>query len=171
MWGLNLPPASTWFQNTYAKWKSKARITVVLTKFSDIYLCVFQVIPYRGGDMPDDDSSENEDLALQIRADLDDLRPRFSTQRKRSQSQRPESGPVKLNKLQKATRSERSIVRANRRLRRPPPLCPRPPLIKTASRQSLHSRRHLANMLAFQVPEEHYHIVEISGCSCFISIS
>jgi hypothetical protein len=114
--------------------------------------CVLQVIPYRGGDMPeDDDSSDNEDLALQIRADLDDLQPRFSSKRKRLHSQGHESGPIKLNKLQRATRSERSIVRANRKLRRPPPPCPRPPLIKTASRQSLHSRRHLANMLAFQV--------------------
>jgi hypothetical protein len=113
---------------------------------------VLQVIPYRGGDMPhDDDSSDNEELALQIRADLDDLQPRFSSKRKGLHSQGHESGPIKLNKLQRATRSERSIVRANRKLRRPPPPCPRPPLVKTASRQSLHSRRHLANMLAFQV--------------------
>ncbi|XP_069682460.1 alpha-2Da adrenergic receptor [Periplaneta americana] len=111
-----------------------------------------KVIPYRGGDMPEeDDSSDNEALALQIRADLDDLRPRFPPRKKRRHIQSSESGPVKLNKLQRATRSERSIVRANRRLRRPPPPCPRPPLVKTASRQSLHSRRHLANMLAFQV--------------------
>ncbi|PSN52864.1 hypothetical protein C0J52_14469 [Blattella germanica] len=85
-------------------------------------------------------------LALQIRADLEDLRPRFGQKKRRT-----DGGPVKLNKLQRATRSERSIMRANRRLRRPPPPCPRPPLVKTASRQSLHSRRHLANMLAFQV--------------------
>jgi len=117
---------------------------------------VLQVIPYRGGDVPEgDDSSDNEDLALQIRADLDDLRPRFSTQRKRHQIQGGESGPIKLNKLHRATRSERSVIRANRRLRRPPPPCPRPPLVKTASRQSLHSRRHLANMLAFQVIVDH----------------
>ena len=108
---------------------------------------MLQVIPYRGGDMADDDdSADNEDLALQIRADLDDLQPRFSSKRNRLHSQGHESGPIKLNRLQRATRSERSIVRANRKLRRPPP-----PLIKTASRQSLHSRRHLANMLAFQV--------------------
>lgn len=130
------------------------------------------MIPYRGGDLQDDDdSSENEDLALQIRADLDDLRPRFSTQRKLSQIQRREGGPVKLNKLQRATRSERSIVRANRRLRRPPPPCPRPPLVKTASRQSLHSRRHLANMLAFQVQAEHRHIVRTSDRNLFLFVS
>lgn len=105
--------------------------------------------------MPDDDdSSDNEDLALQIRADLDDLQPRLSSKRKRRHSQGHEGGPIKLNKLQRATRSERSIVRANRKLRRPPPPCPRPPLVKTASRQSLHSRRHLANMLAFQVQSQ-----------------
>jgi hypothetical protein len=99
----------------------------------------------------DDDSSDNEGLAFQIRADLDDLRPRLSSQRKRRKTLGSESAPVKLNKLQRATRSERTIIRANRRLRRPPPPCPRPPLVKTASRQSLHSRRHLAHMLAFQV--------------------
>jgi hypothetical protein len=102
----------------------------------------------------DEDSSDNEGLALQIRADLDDLQPRLSSKKKRLHSKGHESGPIKLNKLQRATRSERSIVRANRRLRRPPPPCSRPPLVKTASRQSLHSRRHLANMLAFQVESE-----------------
>ncbi|KAJ9584208.1 hypothetical protein L9F63_021443, partial [Diploptera punctata] len=102
-----------------------------------------KVIPYHArGD--DDDSSDNEALALQIRADLDDLRPQFHHKKRRH-------GPLKLNALQHAARSERSIVRANRRMRRPPPPCHRPPLVKTASRQSLHSRRHLANMLAFQV--------------------
>ncbi|PNF23169.1 hypothetical protein B7P43_G03666 [Cryptotermes secundus] len=111
-----------------------------------------KVVPYRGGDnQGDEDSSDNEGLAFQIRADLDDLRPRHSSQKKRRQTLGSENGPLKLNKLQRATRSERTIIRANRRLRRPPPPCPRPPLVKTASRQSLHSRRHLAHMLAFQV--------------------
>jgi hypothetical protein len=125
----------------------------------------------------DDDSSDNEGLAFQIRADLDDLRPRLSSQRKRRQTHGSENGPVKLNKLQRATRSERSIVRANRRLRRPPPPCPRPPLVKTASRQSLHSRRHLAHMLAFQVQLGHprnfpYCIMQTSdSASLFLSLN
>ena len=106
-------------------------------------VAVLQVIPYRArGD--EEDSSDNEALTLQIRADLDDLRPQFQHKKRRHE-------PLRLNTLQRAARSDRSIVRANRRLRRPPPPCPRPPLVKTASRQSLHSRRHLANMLAFQV--------------------
>lgn len=144
--------------------------------YSRFNRCVFQVIPYRGGDLQgEDDSSDNEGLAFQIRADLDDLRPRLSSQRKRRQTQGSEKGPVKLNKLQRATRSERTIVRANRRLRRPPPPCPRPPLVKTASRQSLHSRRHLAHMLAFQVQLGYpsissYCITQAPDSSLFLSL-
>ena len=68
--------------------------------------CVLQVVPYRGGDRPDDDdSSDNEGLAFQIRADLDDLRPRRSSQKKRRQTLGSENGPLKLQKLQRATRS------------------------------------------------------------------
>lgn len=46
---------------------------------------------------------------------------------------------------QHRTRTEQSIVRANRRLRR------KPPLVKQISRHSLHSRRRLANMLVAMV--------------------
>lgn len=138
---------------------------------------MLQVVPYRGGDLQDDDdSSENEGLAFQIRADLDDLRPRHSSQKKRRQTLGSESGPLKLNKLQRATRSERTIIRANRRLRRPPPPCPRPPLVKTASRQSLHSRRHLAHMLAFQVQlgrpgNSPYRIMHLLLYFCLLTLS
>ncbi|XP_063226963.1 uncharacterized protein LOC134533373 [Bacillus rossius redtenbacheri] len=104
-----------------------------------------KVIPFHCGG---DSSSDEEALALQICADLDELR--------RPPPAPPPRRPHRLRRLpacrgrgraRRASRSERAIVRANRRLR---PLAT-PPLAKAGGGQTPAARRRLARLLYLQL--------------------
>nr|CAD7463196.1 unnamed protein product [Timema tahoe] len=111
--------------------------------------CFLQVIPYHCGDLDDDnDSSENEGLALQICVYFNDFRqrPKYHQHNVRKIPAPSGRNAKRLSRGQKASRSERSI-----RPSQPPPP---PPLVKSGSEQSLKSRRQLANLLYLQVSAE-----------------
>jgi hypothetical protein len=101
----------------------------------------------------EDNSSDEGGLKdLQIAADLACLKEQDAEVERRRQ-RRNSKAALQINAMTtthlRATRSERTIVRANRRLRPARNLSRpvRPPLVKTYSAQSFRSRRRLATML------------------------
>ncbi|XP_068081607.1 uncharacterized protein [Anabrus simplex] len=95
-----------------------------------------KVVPYRHrANLDEDPSSDDDDLALRIQADLADLRARLPRSKAKHRLQK------------KHLRFSGKPLRADKRLRKPPP----PLLVKPAVGQSLKSRRRLARMLVVQL--------------------